>query len=242
MRLPELARRLENLIRVGTIDSVEGQRCRVAIGDLLTTWLPWFALRAGADTDWWPPSEGEQVAVFSPGGDLGQGLVLTGLYTTTNPPPTANHSVREVSFSDGTVIRYDKASHHLEANIKGSAELRATGDIDAVAGGNITASAAGDIEAEAAGGISAAAPTVQVDAASITLNGAVQINGPLSLAGPLATLPGAGGAGGGTLQGDFAIEGSLSIQGGLTNNGTNVGSTHTHPGVQSGSSTTGTPQ
>ena len=52
--LPALARMIENLIRFGTIAETQMKppRVRVKTGDLLTGWLPWIALRAGADTDW----------------------------------------------------------------------------------------------------------------------------------------------------------------------------------------------
>jgi hypothetical protein len=40
---------------------------------------------------------------------------------------------------------------------------------------------------------------------------------------------------------DIQINGATAITGGLTNNGVNVGSTHTHGGVQTGSGNTGTP-
>ena len=45
-----------------------------------------------------------------------------------------------------------------------------------------------------------------------------------------------------TINGATAINGTTSVAGGLTNNGTNVGSTHTHPGIEPGPSSTGTPQ
>lgn len=45
-----------------------------------------------------------------------------------------------------------------------------------------------------------------------------------------------------TINGTTAINGTTSVTGGLTNNGTNVGSSHTHPGIEPGPSSTGTPQ
>lgn len=240
MNLVELARRLENMIRLGTIHSVEGRRCRVESGDLLTTWLPWFAARAGDDTNWWPPSVGEQVTVFSPSGDLAQGLVLVGLYSDAHPPSTTDQAIREIAFADGTVLRYNKATHRLVANVQGDIDVRATGNIEATAGGSIAASAAGDIQAEAAGRVAALAPVVQVDAATITFNGAVQVNGPLTLAGPLSAAPGAAGSGA-TLQGNFSIEGNLDVVGTMTNNGVAVGSTLRVGGVTPGPGTSGNP-
>ena len=74
-----LSRLLENLIRFGTVAEVQMQppRVRVKTGDLLTAWLPWIALRAGLDKDWDPPTENEQVILFSPSGQLANGVALT---------------------------------------------------------------------------------------------------------------------------------------------------------------------
>ena len=46
----DLARRLANLLRLGTIEQVDhpAARVRVRSGDIVTTWLPWFTWRAGA--------------------------------------------------------------------------------------------------------------------------------------------------------------------------------------------------
>lgn len=44
------------------------------------------------------------------------------------------------------------------------------------------------------------------------------------------------------LNGDTTINGNLAVNGTQTNNGVNTGSTHTHPGVQTGTGSTGTPQ
>ena len=45
----EIIRRLEGLIRTGTIAAVRHARparCRVKTGNLTTNWIPWLALRA----------------------------------------------------------------------------------------------------------------------------------------------------------------------------------------------------
>lgn len=74
--LAELTRRLDNLIRLGTIAKVDhaAARCRVKS----RTWLPWIALRAGATLDWNPPTEGEQCVLFSPSGETIYRLTVNG--------------------------------------------------------------------------------------------------------------------------------------------------------------------
>lgn len=87
----EITRRLENIVRKGTVEEVRlgtPARVRVTSGDNTTDWLPWIALRAGG-TDggrrWHPPVKGEQCVIFSPGGDMAQGVVMLGMYSDDMP-------------------------------------------------------------------------------------------------------------------------------------------------------------
>lgn len=114
----ELLRRLENLLRPGTIHAVDhaGAHVRVASGDLITNWLPWFERRAGNVRTWCPPSVGEQCLVLSPGGDLSSGMVLVGLNSETYPAPADSPTLHRIEFIDGAVIDYDHASHTLTIN------------------------------------------------------------------------------------------------------------------------------
>ena len=73
----EIVRRLENVVRLGTVAEVRYEtpaRCRIKTGDLVTDWLPWTTARAGGDRSWWAPEVGEQVIVLSPGGNTGAGV------------------------------------------------------------------------------------------------------------------------------------------------------------------------
>src|ERR1700749_1277017 len=115
MQLNDFFHRLHNLIRVGTIAAVDHARaqCRVKTGELLTDWLCWVSLAAGAVRTWQPPSLGEQVLLLCPGGELSAGVALCGLYSASYPAPSneANHYLTQ--YADGTVIAYDAAHHYL---------------------------------------------------------------------------------------------------------------------------------
>lgn len=113
MNSPDLARRLDNLIRLGTIAAVDHTQalCRVQSGGLLTAWLPWFARRAGETRTWCPPTIGDQVMVFCPSGEPAAGLVLAGLYTAERDQPSGNPSEHLTVFPDGARERYDHAGH-----------------------------------------------------------------------------------------------------------------------------------
>ena len=138
--LPALARMIENLIRFGTIAETQMKppRVRVKTGELLTGWLPWIALRAGADTDWDPPTVDEQVILFSPSGQLANGIALTGIYSTAHPANGEREGLHRRTYRDGTVIEYDSAAHHLNAVLAdgGTTNLVSTGGISII--GSIT--------------------------------------------------------------------------------------------------------
>ena len=79
--IAEIRRRLDNMIRSGTIaevdhgDPAQGRPplCRVKTGTITTGWLPFFTRRSGSTKEWDPVSVGEQCTILSPSGELTQG-------------------------------------------------------------------------------------------------------------------------------------------------------------------------
>lgn len=126
----ELARRIENLLRPGTIHSVNlgNALCRVRAGALVSGWVPWFAHRAGDIRHWSPPSEGEQCLLLSPGGDTAAGMALVGLYSNSATAPSANAKEVLTQYPDGAAIGYNHESHTLTASLPAgsTANLSAT--------------------------------------------------------------------------------------------------------------------
>lgn len=119
--IADLSRLIENLIRFGVIAQVQmtPPRVRVQTGKLLTGWLPWIAVRAGDDKDWDPPTENEQVVLLSPSGQLANGVVLTGVYSSDNPANGERAGLHRRTYADGAVIEYDSVAHHLRAVLPG---------------------------------------------------------------------------------------------------------------------------
>ena len=113
----EIFRRLENIIRHGTIAEVDhaAKRVRVQTGELLTGWLPWKVDRAGTTRTWNPPTVGEQVTILSPGGDLAAGVAMTALYSDEHDSPSTSANKHKTEYPDGAVIEYDHESHTLNA-------------------------------------------------------------------------------------------------------------------------------
>lgn len=128
-RVAELERRLANVARMGVVQEVDlaEARVRVAIGTLLTGWIPWLNQGAGGGSiSWRPPTAGEQVMVLSPSGDMAQGVAIPAVYRATYAPPSSQATKHVEVFADGSSIEYDLAAHKLKAVVTGSAEITAT--------------------------------------------------------------------------------------------------------------------
>lgn len=119
MDLVELSRIVENIVRVGTVHSVDhaAVRCRVQSGALTTQWLRWHTPRAGSTTTWDPPTVGEQCIVLSPSGEAANGLVFYGLNSDAHQPPSHSPDEHATLYPDGASIIYNHATSAL--NISG---------------------------------------------------------------------------------------------------------------------------
>ncbi len=126
------------LIRLGTITAVtlSPPRCRVRYGDTddegdgETPPIRWVNGRAGKTRTWSPPSEGEEVLLFSPDGQIGNAVALCGLSNDTNPPPS-DQDVELALYDDGARISYDAVAHELKAILPAgaTAEIEAPGGL-----------------------------------------------------------------------------------------------------------------
>ena len=114
--LAELERRIANLIRYGKIASVDhaGVTVRVNLGEITTGAVRWVAVRAGRTATWSPPTEGEQVLLVSPNGDLSAGTAIIGLYSDAHPSPSASPDEHVVLYPDGARTTYNHASSDLQ--------------------------------------------------------------------------------------------------------------------------------
>lgn len=218
----ELLRLLNNIARTGRVEQVRAgnpARCRVRTGDLLTNWVPWFALAAGGAEQtrhWRTPALQEPCLLIAPGGDLAQALALPGLYSDDMPQGSSNPEVERHDFSSSDYWEHDRAAQTLMVDIAQSITLK-VGDSTLV----ITPQ-----------GTTLTTPEHTVDAATTTFTGAVTIEGPLNYQAGISGTAGSGGRN--------VITGGFEVQGGaITHDGKNVGSSHTHPGDSGG--TTGAP-
>ncbi|WP_202733301.1 phage baseplate assembly protein V [Acinetobacter pittii] len=132
----DINRRLENLIRFGTIKTVNPSKpiplVTVDLDDIVTPEIRFFNARSGDDLTWDPPSLGEEVMVISPCGEIGPtSVVFYGLYNNEYPAPSDDLNKKIRVFSDGCIIAYDISAHQLSAILPsgGKAILTADGGI-----------------------------------------------------------------------------------------------------------------
>lgn len=217
--LGEGDRRQANIMRMGTVSQVDAANglVRVDLGDLVTDWLPWTTPRAGQDRIWSTPDTGEQVVVLSPG-EPSQGVVIGSLFQNSSPANGSDGKDRRITFKDGTVVEMDREGSALNVQVNPAGSLRL----------NIGATTLLLQDGQA----TLTTPQLVVDSPQSIFTGAVTVQGLLTY---LAGLVGSGG-GGASITGGVAI-----IGGSVTHNGTNIGSDHSHSGVQPGGGSTGTP-
>lgn len=210
----ETERILANMIRLGTVSELDepNARVRVRVGGLTTDWLPWLTARAGATRTWSAPRPGEQVLVLAPYGDPAQAVALPAIYQDDYPAPSNTKDAERVVFPDGSTVDYNSATNTLEVTVAGSGKV-------------IVNCKEATINAET---------SVTLNTPQTTCKGKLTVEGLLTYLAGMQGSTGSGAAA--TIAGNVAFTG-----GSLTHNGKNIGSTHTHTGVQPGSGTSGAP-
>lgn len=138
-------------VRVGQVIEVDRATatCTVEVADpdeasVTTHKIQWGAIRAGETIVWAYPSEGEQVILLCPDGDIAQAIAVPGLYSDSFPAPDSG-TRQFVRFGDGGEIGYDPDAHHFDITLPGdaTAEIRAEGGLtihgDVTVHGDVTA-------------------------------------------------------------------------------------------------------
>jgi phage baseplate assembly protein V len=124
--IAELTRRIDNLLRLGTVAEVKGDLCRVKSGELLTQYRPFFTRRAGTAKTSWRPTVGEQVMLLSLSGDLTNAYILPALYSDENPEPDDSANRDRTVYPDGAVIEYDPDTSALNVSGIKTANVQAS--------------------------------------------------------------------------------------------------------------------
>lgn len=179
----------EYFIEVATISEVRGDKARVAVGSMVTDFLPVFQAYANSfAVSFSPIRAGEQVLVLPVRGNLNSGVILRGLYQSAHKEEPTDKKVR-VSFEDGIKMSYDSSSSCLEIS---SPKLI-----------NITCDNA-----------NVKAKNVIVEASDTTIkSGDIKLLGNTLIEGSIKT------AGSGSASGSFEINGDVRITGSITAGG-----------------------
>ncbi|WP_301426366.1 phage baseplate assembly protein V [Acinetobacter baumannii] len=139
----DINRRLENLIRFGTIKTVNPSKpiplVTVDLDDIVTPEIRFFNARSGDDSNWDPPSLDEEVMVISPCGEIGPtSVVFYGLYNNEHPSPSDDLNQKIRVFADGCVIAYDISAHQLSAILPSGGKAIVTADGGITVNGDTT--------------------------------------------------------------------------------------------------------
>lgn len=179
----------EYFIEVATISEVRGDKARVAVGSMVTDFLP--VLQAFSNSfavSFSPIRAGEQVLILPVRGNLNSGVILRGLYQSAHKEEPTDKKVR-ISFEDGVSMSYDTASSTLE--IAAPKQINITCENANLKAKNVTVTA----------------NDTTVKSPNIKLLGDTFIEGAISTAGD-------GGA-----SGSFEINGDVRITGSITAGG-----------------------
>ena len=177
------------MIEVGIISEVRNDRAKVAIGSMVTDFLPVFQAHANSyAVSFSPIRVGEQVLVLPVHDELNSGVVLRGLYQSSHKTDATDKKVH-ISFEDGIKMSYDSSSSCLEIS---SPKLI-----------NITCDNA-----------NVKAKNVMVEASDTTIkSGDIKLLGNTLIEGSINTAGSGGGSGSFEINGDVRITGSITAGG-----------------------------
>jgi len=177
------------MIEVGIISEVRADRAKVAIGSMVTDFLPVFQAHANSyAVSFSPIRVGEQVLVLPVHDELNSGVVLRGLYQSSYKTDATDKKVH-ISFEDGIKMSYDSFSSCLEIS---SPKLI-----------NITCDNA-----------NVKAKNVMVEASETTIKSrGIKLLGNTLIEGSINTAGSGGGSGSFEINGDVRITGSITAGG-----------------------------
>lgn len=238
--LPDLERRVANMVRYGVVHQVDyaNKRVKIKSGEIVTAWLKWPAASASSfKRTWTPPAVGEQVVLLSPTGDLRQATILPGQYQNSYDAPSVDPDTDLAQYSDGTKIEYNRSTQTYTIESTGHVVIKGAQTLLIDFGGDVTINTGGNALVNVSGNATVNSASTTINSPT-TNNGNVSINGNLSVSGVTTTggLTSTGAAGGASITGNMNINGGT-----LTNNGVNIGSTHVHI-EQGDGAPTSTPQ
>lgn len=99
---------------LGIVSEVQGKKVRVAIGSMVTDFLPVMQTANSFSRHWKPLRVGEECVVLPIRGDLNSGVVLRGIFYADFETPHTKEDEEIVVFEDGASVSYNSSSSTLE--------------------------------------------------------------------------------------------------------------------------------
>ncbi len=133
-RIIALETRLNQSFRVGDVSSIDPDAgtARVKLpdsGGVVSYDLHVLSPKAHHDKFYTMPDVGEQVlCIFLPNG-LEKGFILGSIFSQIVNPPVNDPDKTHFEFKDGTTMEYDRKAHSLTVDVKGTIEVKASGNI-----------------------------------------------------------------------------------------------------------------
>jgi phage baseplate assembly protein V len=141
MDIADINRRIENVLRLGTIHAVDhdARTLRVKSGDLVTDWLPWPADIGRNYKRWRPLRVGTQVILGSVSGQCEQALIIGMLYTQALDTPSTDDGTDIIEFDDGSIVEHNTSG--MKVHSAGTLNITAAGTINITSGSAINLNA-----------------------------------------------------------------------------------------------------
>lgn len=111
-RIPEIERRVRNMMRYVTVAEVDPQKGLVRVKDdggdpdqtFESHWIPWME-QAGQTKTWTPPSVGQPMMILSPSGNMADAIAVSGRFSNQNPQPSQNGDENVEKIGNTTITR-----------------------------------------------------------------------------------------------------------------------------------------
>lgn len=100
--------------------------------NIISAWLPVGVKGSLDDYEYWLPAMNSQVACLMDE-HYEFGVVVCAIYSDNDLPPVTGDNIFYKRFKDGTFIQYDRETHKLFADVKGTVDIIATGNITSTA-------------------------------------------------------------------------------------------------------------
>jgi phage baseplate assembly protein V len=211
------------MLRFGKISDIDPDKCyarvRFTDDEIVSDWLQIVVLGAISNQFFHIFDINEQVACLMDENSE-DGVIIGAVFNDKTTPSNGGKDIVRVSFSDESFIEYNRSSHEYTIDIKGKINISAESEI------NITSES--EVKINALNATITATTLAKIEAPAIQLNGAVAVSGGLTVGGTITAPEG------GPISGNIEVTGDVKA-------GTVSLKTHIHPGVQTGSGSTGTP-